>query len=47
MPALLVALPLAPSACMLWPSGIETRGHGLEEIQARMRARIAGGRDAI
>lgn len=32
--ALLIALPMAVSALMLWRSGVETRGHGLEQIQA-------------
>jgi putative MFS transporter len=31
--ALLIALPMAVSGVMLWRSGIETRGQGLEEIQ--------------
>lgn len=34
--ALLIALPMAVSAVMLWRSGIETRGHRLEEIQAAL-----------
>jgi MFS transporter, putative metabolite:H+ symporter len=31
--ALLIAVPMAVSGVMLWRSGIETRGQGLEEIQ--------------
>jgi putative MFS transporter len=31
--ALLIAVPMAISGVMLWRSGIETRGQGLEEIQ--------------
>jgi len=31
--ALVIALPMAVSGVMLWRSGIETRGHGLEDIQ--------------
>ncbi len=31
--ALLIAIPMAISGAMLWRSGIETRGQGLEEIQ--------------
>ena len=34
--ALLISLPLALSAAMLWRGGVETRGFGLEEIQVRM-----------
>lgn len=33
MSALLIAVPMAISGVMLWRSGIETRGQGLEEIQ--------------
>jgi putative MFS transporter len=35
--ALLIALPMALSAIMLWRSGVETRGFALEEIQASLR----------
>lgn len=35
--ALLLALPMAVSAAMLWRSGVETRGFGLEEIQRTLR----------
>lgn len=35
--ALLIALPMAVSAVMLWRSGVETRGFRLEEIEAAMR----------
>lgn len=34
--ALLIALPMALSAVMLWRSGIETRGRSLEDIEAAM-----------
>jgi putative MFS transporter len=34
--ALLIALPMAVSAVMLWRSGIETRGQRLEEIQTTL-----------
>lgn len=34
--ALLIALPMAVSAVMLWRSGIETRGQGLEDIQTTL-----------
>jgi MFS transporter, putative metabolite:H+ symporter len=34
--ALLIALPMAISAVMLWRSGIETRGHRLEDIQTAL-----------
>ena len=33
----LIALPMAISGVMLLRSGIETRGHGLEEIQDALR----------
>ncbi|WP_166212855.1 MFS transporter [Cognatiluteimonas telluris] len=36
--ALLIAFPMAVSAAMVWRAGIETRGQGLEEIQARIDA---------
>jgi len=36
--ALLIALPMAVSGVMLWRSGIETRGQGLEEIQDALQA---------
>ncbi|MFC0679838.1 MFS transporter [Lysobacter korlensis] len=32
--AVLIAVPMAVAAVMLWRSGVETRGFGLEEIQA-------------
>ena len=35
--AWLIALPMAVSAAMLWRSGVETRGQGLEEIQVTLR----------
>jgi len=35
--ALLIAMPMALAAVMLWRSGVETRGFGLEEIQASMQ----------
>jgi putative MFS transporter len=37
--ALLIALPMAVSAVMLWRSGIETRGRRLEDIQASLHLR--------
>lgn len=36
--ALLIALPMAVSAVMLWRSGIETRGRRLEDIQTTLSA---------
>ena len=36
--ALLIAVPMAISGVMLWRSGIETRGQGLEEIQEQLSA---------
>jgi MFS transporter, putative metabolite:H+ symporter len=39
--ALLLAAPMAVSAVMLWRSGVETRGFGLEEIQIAIAARSA------
>jgi putative MFS transporter len=36
--ALLLSLPMAVAAAMLWRDGVETRGIGLEDIQATMRA---------
>jgi putative MFS transporter len=36
--ALLIAVPMAISGAMLWRSGIETRGQGLEEIQEQLSA---------
>jgi putative MFS transporter len=36
--ALLIALPMAVSAVMLWRSGIETRGQRLEDIQTTLAA---------
>lgn len=38
--ALLIAVPMAISGVMLWRSGIETRGQGLEEIQEALSASI-------
>jgi putative MFS transporter len=35
--ALMIAVPMAVAALMLWRSGIETRGIGLEDIQTAMR----------
>jgi putative MFS transporter len=40
--ALLIAVPMAVSGVMLLRSGIETRGHGLEDIQARLAAAESG-----
>jgi len=42
MSALLIAVPMAISAALLLRSGIETRGHGLEQIQDALRGRHAG-----
>lgn len=36
--ALILAIPMIVSAVMLWRSGIETRGVGLEDIQQSLRA---------
>jgi putative MFS transporter len=36
--ALLIAVPMAISGVMLWRSGIETRGQGLEDIQDALAA---------
>ena len=37
--AVAIALPMAVAAAMLWRSGVETRGIGLEDIQATMTGR--------
>jgi putative MFS transporter len=39
--AIVIAVPMALSAVMLWRSGIETRGQGLEDIQDRLSAETA------
>jgi putative MFS transporter len=39
--AIVIAVPMALSAVMLWRSGIETRGQGLEDIQDRLSAGTA------
>ena len=36
--AMLIAVPMAVSGVMLWRSGIETRGQGLEDIQEQLSA---------
>jgi putative MFS transporter len=38
--AIVIAVPMAVSALMLWRSGVETRGRRLEEIQVSMRGAL-------